>query len=29
MMLACVVVLVVIAQITQFSGDRLSRALAK
>ena len=29
MMLACVVVLVVIAQITQFSGDRLARALAK
>ena len=29
MMLTCVVVLVIIAQITQFSGDRLARALTK
>jgi D-methionine transport system permease protein len=29
MMLACVVVLVVIAQVIQFSGDRIARALAK
>lgn len=29
MMIACVVVLIIIAQVTQFSGDRLARALAK